>query len=400
MKTNNTLGLLKNYKTLTIFIIILSTLFVTNLHADDAILRTVVSKNDLSVGGDFWLDLQIKITNGTSPRTLNSFTADIYYTSTISYDGSAECDWAFTWTSGYSDFTASDLIGYVRLGCTGGNVGQSGADGWNVTTVWQRIVTVKFTITTARNTNISINDNTDAAAYFNNLHNDPAGLVTDWTMSNEDTGDVTLPVVLSAFTAQYINKKAELYWVTESETDNLGWNIYKNYTNDLNSAERINDEFIEGHGTTTEQSQYLYSDNIISPNSGDKFWYWLESIDYSGIINHYDKVVILKIPDQQDPGGGLIPEPERYGLLQNEPNPVITNTKISFNLHETAKVELGIYNLKGQLVKSLYSGIASSKTVNWDGKDDSGNELSAGIYLYKLLVNDKTEETKKLILMQ
>ena len=117
-------------------------------------------------------------------------------------------------------------------------------------------------------------------------------------------------------------------------------------------------------------------------------------------INHYDNVAVLTIPEQNDPGSGIIPEPVRYGLLQNEPNPVIESTKISFNLHETAKVELNIYNLKGQLVKSLYSGVASSKTLDWNGKDENGNELKAGVYLYKLLVNGKIEETKKLILMK
>ena len=96
----------------------------------------------------------------------------------------------------------------------------------------------------------------------------------------------------------------------------------------------------------------------------------------------------------------IIPEPEQYGLLQNKPNPFIKSTRISFNLHKTAKVELNIYNLKGQLVKSLYSGFASSNTLDWNGKDEKGKNLQAGVYFYRLLVSGKTEETKKLILMK
>ncbi len=213
----------------------------------------------------------------------------------------------------------------------------------------------------------------------------------------DDAG--SLPVELSTFTAQFIENTPTLYWSTQSETDNMGWFVYRNEENDFTTSKKIS-EFIEGHGTTTQQHSYLYEDNIENPEVGDIYYYWLESIDYSGMVNHYDKVAQLTIPDQPDPGSGLIPEPVRYGLFQNEPNPVISSTKISFNLHQTAKVELKIYNLKGQLVKSLYSGVASSKTLDWDGTDESGKNLQAGVYLYKLLVNGKTAETKKLIIIK
>jgi len=218
----------------------------------------------------------------------------------------------------------------------------------------------------------------------------------DWQYPSDPA---TLPVTLSSFTAQYIENTPTLYWTTQSETDNMGWFVYRNIEEDFTTSEKIS-EFIEGHGTTTQQQSYLYEDRIQNPEVGDIYNYWLESIDYSGIINHYDKVAVLTIPEQYDPGNGLIPELVLYGLLQNKPNPVISSTKISFNLPETSQVELNIYNLKGQLVKSLYSGFTSSKTFDWNGEDESGNVLKAGVYLYKLLVNGKTEETKKLIMMK
>ena len=58
-----------------------------------------------------------------------------------------------------------------------------------------------------------------------------------------------------------------------------------------------------------------------------------------------------------------------------------------------------MYNLKGQLVKSLYSGITASKDLDWNGKDEHGNDLPAGVYLYKLFVDGKITETKKIILL-
>ena len=218
----------------------------------------------------------------------------------------------------------------------------------------------------------------------------------DWQYPGDPA---TLPVTLSTFTAQFLNNTPTLYWTTQSETDNMGWFVYRNVENDFTTSEKIS-EFIEGHGTTTQQQSYIYEDNIENPKVGDTYYYWLESIDYSGIINHYDKVAQLIIPEIYDPGGGLVPVPEIYGLLQNEPNPFIESTKISFNLHKTAQVELNIYNLKGQLVKSLYSGMTSSQSLAWDGSDAAGQKLSAGVYLYKMIVNGKTEDVKKLILMR
>lgn len=79
---------------------------------------------------------------------------------------------------------------------------------------------------------------------------------------------------------------------------------------------------------------------------------------------------------------------------------MINSTRIAFNLHETAKVDLAIYNIKGQLVKNLYSGNTSKHTVMWNGKDEAGNELENGVYFYKMDVNGKTEESKKLIFLK
>jgi hypothetical protein len=212
-------------------------------------------------------------------------------------------------------------------------------------------------------------------------------------------GSGTLPVVLSAFTAQYLENTPTIHWSTQSESDNMGWFIFRSEENDFSSSEIIS-EMIEGHGTTTQQQNYVYEDRIQESEVGDTYYYWLESIDYSGIIHHYNKVAILTIPDNGNSNNSGVAEPERFGLLQNEPNPVISSTRISFNLNETAQVDLAIYNLKGQLVKHLYSGNSSKHTVMWDGKDEQGNDLKAGVYLYKLLVNGKTAETKKLILMR
>ena len=209
----------------------------------------------------------------------------------------------------------------------------------------------------------------------------------------------SLSVVLSTFTAQFIENTPTLYWETQSETDNMGWFVYRNSEEDFTTSEKIS-EFINGHGTTTQQQSYIYEDRIQNPEVGDTYYYWLESIDYSGTVNHYDRVAILTIPHNSNSGNNLVPVPERFGLLQNEPNPVIHFTRIAFNLTESAMVDLNVYNIKGQLVKTLYSGVTSKHTVMWDGKDESGKELENGVYFYNMIVDGKVAETKKLILMK
>ena len=68
-----------------VILLIISLVIPISLLADTVAFKTVVSKNDMAVSGDFWLDLQMQITAGTSPRTLNSLTADVYFGNEISY---------------------------------------------------------------------------------------------------------------------------------------------------------------------------------------------------------------------------------------------------------------------------------------------------------------------------
>ena len=91
-------------------------------------------------------------------------------------------------------------------------------------------------------------------------------------------------------------------------------------------------------------------------------------------------------------------KPDEIQLSQNHPNPFINNTSISFNLLEISQVDLNIYNLKGQLVKVLYSGVASKRTIMWDGKDEQENDLESGVYFYKLTDPNSTVIKKMVIL--
>lgn len=76
-----------------------------------------------------------------------------------------------------------------------------------------------------------------------------------------------------------------------------------------------------------------------------------------------------------------------YKLYQNFPNPFNPATIISYKINQSGFVTLKVYNLVGQVVKTLISEYQESGTYS---KQFDASELSAGIYLYKLLVNNFT----------
>lgn len=73
-------------------------------------------------------------------------------------------------------------------------------------------------------------------------------------------------------------------------------------------------------------------------------------------------------------------------LSQNNPNPFNPTTRIDFSLAESGNVSLEVFNVKGQLVKTLVNERLSSGAHNvyWNGVDNSGLPVASGVYFYKL----------------
>jgi len=88
--------------------------------------------------------------------------------------------------------------------------------------------------------------------------------------------------------------------------------------------------------------------------------------------------------------------------LSNYPNPFNPSTTINFSIKNDSNVELSIYNLKGQKIKTLAHNdfTKGSHSIVWNGDDESGKSVSSGIYYYKLKINGKTEAVKKCLLLK
>ena len=120
------------------------------------------------------------------------------------------------------------------------------------------------------------------------------------------------------------------------------------------------------------------------PNDGGTLMYAAVDIDFGTIGNENTEV------------------PEVTHLLrQNQPNPFNPTTTIRFSLPAPSDVELAVYNVRGERVKTLLRGAraADDYAVTWQGRDDNGSPVASGVYFYQLKTSSGTE-TRKMILLK
>jgi hypothetical protein len=93
--------------------------------------------------------------------------------------------------------------------------------------------------------------------------------------------------------------------------------------------------------------------------------------------------------------------PGSFLLAQNYPNPFNASTVIAFNLPKPAPVVLEVYNLPGQLVRTVVRGIGTTgrNQIVWDGLDWEGSRVSSGVYFYRLRVG-AWSETRRMSLIR
>jgi hypothetical protein len=93
--------------------------------------------------------------------------------------------------------------------------------------------------------------------------------------------------------------------------------------------------------------------------------------------------------------------PTDFTLSQNFPNPFNPETEISFRMARAEQTELSIYNIAGEKVRTLVSGMMppGNYSIKWNGKDDHGKGLASGTYLYRLKTG-RFEMSKKMTLLQ
>ncbi len=185
--------------------------------------------------------------------------------------------------------------------------------------------------------------------------------------------DPTLPVTLSSFTATIASQSyVNLTWVTESETQVLGYNVYRAEDNSMGNSIKLNQVIIPATNTSERQSYTLSDSDGLQANQ--TYYYWLENVDMGGGNNLYGPVSAT-ITEQ------FTPElPGVTTIINAYPNPIRTgNTaKIDVNLKAGETGTVNIYNVRGQLVKkyNVHQGV---NELSWDAKG-----CGSGIYFCRL----------------
>lgn len=90
--------------------------------------------------------------------------------------------------------------------------------------------------------------------------------------------------------------------------------------------------------------------------------------------------------------------PNRFVVYQNYPNPFNPTTQIAFDLPESGNVRVEIFNSLGEKVAVLYDGFMEAgfgKSVRWDA-----DGFSSGVYFYRVSLNGKYVDVKKMVLVK
>lgn len=92
--------------------------------------------------------------------------------------------------------------------------------------------------------------------------------------------------------------------------------------------------------------------------------------------------------------------PKTFALAQNYPNPFNPETAISYQLAAASEVELAIYNLLGQKVRTLVQArqLAGRYEAKWDGRSDAGAPVASGVYIYRFTAGSYQKVMKMILL--
>ncbi|MDZ7722704.1 MAG: T9SS type A sorting domain-containing protein [candidate division KSB1 bacterium] len=209
-------------------------------------------------------------------------------------------------------------------------------------------------------------------------------IVTDGISSDSLTWNtVVTKVELSAFEAQSLPFEGiQLVWETANEVNNAGFNVLRS-NSEAGPFEKVNPRLIPA----SPKGHYTFTDSTAA--GGHTFYYKLEDQSISGYSNQSEAIRVKA------------EFPEEYKLLQNFPNPFNPETNIRFQLPEKSDTRISIYNIRGQLVRTLVNSKLAPGyyELSWNGKNNQNMQVASGVYYYRFQSNDY-QAIKKMVLLK
>jgi hypothetical protein len=155
--------------------------------------------------------------------------------------------------------------------------------------------------------------------------------------------DDTLPVELTSFTATLDQNTIVLKWATASEDQNAGFEVQH-----APSAQPFRTVgFVEGAGTTSQARTYRYEIAELTPGPHA---FRLKQVDYDG---SFDVSPVIE---------AILTVPDRLFLGEVYPNPFNPNATVRFAVPVDQHVDIGMYDVTGRLVRTLFDAVATANT--------------------------------------
>lgn len=194
------------------------------------------------------------------------------------------------------------------------------------------------------------------------------------------------------------NDGIKLTWNSNLEPDIDGYEVYYKTTG---SPAKISG------GTLVSDTTWVHWGYTIS-STGTNHTYYIKAVDTQGKVSNLSNGISAITQAVSQGGSKSTAETEKeneviekYALYQNYPNPFNPLTQIRFDLPAPDYLELKIYNIQGQLIKTLLQGLytAGQHRVEWDGSSDYGIKVASGIYFYSLTAGS-FKQTRKMLLVE
>lgn len=189
-------------------------------------------------------------------------------------------------------------------------------------------------------------------------------------------GGSSLPVKLTVFEAKPIeNKFIRLKWVTETEIDNMGFEIHRS----VDGLEFSNIGWVNGNGNTTETKVYNFDDKNIDPNI--RYYYRLKQIDFDG-DSEFSPIASAEIRNS----GGIL------NVGEFTPNPAKTTTAINITTDSDMDAQFTFVDLMGKVAKKGFVSFSKGSHLYYFDI----NDLASGNYIVAITTHS-SQYSKKLI---
>lgn len=171
------------------------------------------------------------------------------------------------------------------------------------------------------------------------------------------------PVEFLSFDATVDRGDVSLRWVTASETNNAGFEVQMRSADERDFSTL---GFVEGHGTTTEVRNYMYSVRDLDPSA---YAFRLKQIDFDGAFEYSDEIEVV------------VAVPGTHLLTNVYPNPFNPLAQFSLSVAQTQNVNVSVFDALGRKVLNLFDGVLDGGRAHPFALDGRG--LATGLLLIR-----------------